>query len=116
MKHPILSIGIALTQVFAVSAFAQGEAGVSKAPPSAAKVSAEEAAAARAHRKAEGAEAVKQQPVGEAGQSKAAPSAQRASAEDRAAASAQRKAEGAEAIKQQPVGEVGQSKAPPASK
>lgn len=116
MKLTILSIGIAASQLFAVSAFAQGESGQSKAPPPAAKVSAEEAEAARAKRQAEGAAAIRQQPLGEAGQSKAAPSAERASEAERAAARAKRQAEGAEAIRQQPLGEVGQSKAAPASK
>lgn len=110
MKHPILSVGIVLAQAFTVAAFAQGETGQSKAPPSAQKASPEEAAAARAKRQAEGAEAIRQQPLGEVGQSKAAPSAQRVSAEEAAAARAKRKAEGAEAIKQQPIGEVGQMK------
>lgn len=110
MKKSAIAIGIALTHLFAVSAFAQGEVGTSKAPPPAAKESKEDRDAARAKRRAEGAAAIKTQPAGEVGQSKAPPSAKRASPEERAAASAKRKAEGAEAIKQQPAGEVGQTK------
>ncbi|WP_235579305.1 hypothetical protein [Pseudorhodoferax sp. Leaf274] len=110
MKKVVLSVGVALAQLFAVAAFAQGEVGATKAPPPAKKASPEDRAAARAERKAEGAAAIKQQPAGEVGAVKKAAPAAKVSAEDKAAARANRKAEGAAAIKQAPPGEVGPTK------
>ncbi|MGC3988048.1 MAG: hypothetical protein QM777_26905 [Pseudorhodoferax sp.] len=110
MKKVVLTLGVALAQMFAVGAFAQGEAGTSKAPPPATKSSPEDRAAARAERKAEGAAAIKDQPPGEVGGVKKAAPATKVSADEKAAARAKRKAEGAAAIKQAPPGEVGPSK------
>lgn len=110
MKKTVLSLGIAVAQMFAVGAFAQGEVGGVKKPPPATPASPQEKAAAKAERKAEGAEAVRQNKDGEVGRVKAPPPATKATPEDKAAARAKRKAEGAEAIKTQPSGEVGPTK------
>jgi hypothetical protein len=110
MKKTALSLGIAVAQMFAVGAFAQGEVGGVKQPPSATPASPQERAAAKAERRVEGAEAVKQNKDGEVGRSKAPPPAAKVSPEEKAAARAKRKAEGSEAIKQQPSGEVGPTK------
>lgn len=110
MKKTMLALGIAAAQMFAVGAFAQGEVGGVKKPPPATAASPQEKAAARAERRTEGAEAVKQNKDGEVGRSKAPPPAAKATPEEKAAARAQRKAEGAEAIRKQPSGEVGPTK------
>lgn len=110
MKTSILALGIA-AQMFVLGAHAQGEVGGSRTPPPAASVSPAEKAAARAERKAEGAEAVRKPMAGgEVGATKAPPPAMKPAPEEKAAARAQRKAEGAEAIKKQPGGEVGPTK------
>ncbi|KQP15890.1 hypothetical protein [Pseudorhodoferax sp. Leaf265] len=107
MKKTMFSLGIAVAQMFAVGAFAQGEVGGVKKPPSATPASPQERAAARAERRVEGAEAVKQNSDGEVGRAKAPPPVVKATPEEKAAARAKRRADGTEAIKKQPPGEVG---------
>lgn len=109
MKKAVLSVGIAVTQLFAVGAFAQGEVGHVKPPAPAASVAPAEKAAAQAHRKAEGAAAAKQMaPGGEVGAVKPAPPAAMVGPAEKAAGKAKREAEGAAAAKAPaPGGRVG---------
>ncbi|KQP21737.1 hypothetical protein ASF43_25890 [Pseudorhodoferax sp. Leaf267] len=102
-----------VAQAFAVSAFAQGEVGAVKKPAPVTKATPEEKAAGKAHRKAEGTAAIKEQPPGEVGAVPATTSKSNMSKEDKAAARAARKSETAAANKAGTLpksGEVGPTK------
>ena len=99
MKKLFLVMGIVAAQACAVSAFAQGEVGgVKKAAPYT-KVAPEEKGAAKAARRAEGAEAIKQQPPGEVGSVAKPKAPAKMSKEEKAAARSKRRAEAAAANK-----------------
>ena len=99
MKKLFLVMGVVAAQVCAFSAFAQGEVGgVKKAAPYT-KVSPDEKAEARAKRRAEGAEALKQNPPGEVGAVPRAKPPAKLTKEEKAAARAKRRAEAAAANK-----------------
>jgi len=102
MKKIILTLGIAVTQVLAVSALAQTRGGEADstgamAAPSAPATPAEKSAA-KAERKVEGKAAAKDMTPQE-GSDKSAGTARKTTKAERAAARAKRKAETAEAIK-----------------
>lgn len=99
MKKLFLVMGVVAAQAFAFSAFAQGEVGgVKKAAPYT-KVAPEEKAEAKAKRRAEGAEALKQQPPGEVGAVAKPKAPSTLTKEEKAAARAKRRAEAAAANK-----------------
>lgn len=64
MKKTLIAAGIFATQALFTQAFAQGEVGPVKKPPTARVVPEQEKNQARAERRAEGAEAARQQPQG----------------------------------------------------
>jgi len=99
MKKLFLVMGVVAAQAFTFSAFAQGEVGgVKKAAPYT-KVSPEDKAAAKATRRAEGAEALKQQPPGEVGAVPSSKAPSKLTKEEKAAARSKRKAEASAANK-----------------
>ena len=108
MKKLFLVMGVVAAQAFAFSAFAQGEVGgVKKAAPYT-KVAPEEKAAAKANRRAEGAEAIKQQPPGEVGTVATPKPAAALSKEEKAAARSKRRAEAAAANKAGKLDQTGE--------
>jgi len=113
MKKVVLALSVALAQMLAVSAFAQGEVGGVKPSAPVKKATAEEKASGKAMRKAEGTAAAKTSTPGEVGDVKAGPSKSAMTKEEKAAARAKRKADTAAANKSGALpksGEVGPSK------